>query len=138
MNFCVIKRVNFASLLLTLITAAGNVGLGNPRDATDCTVVEPTPVTIIAKSESTLRASSGLTLAVGGLTCSGKAGVNIVIIVPIDVVIIGKVVDNVTDIAEPYPAAVKPAAVLADVAVVQAATAAVAAPNIIIPDILFP
>ena len=133
-----IKRVNFDSLLLTLVTAAGNVGLGKPRDATDCTVAEPTPVTMIAKSESTLRASSGLTLAVGGLTCSGKAGVNIVIIVPIDVVIIGKVVDNVTDIAGPYPAAVKPAAVLADVAVVQAATAAVAAPNIIIADISFP
>tara|TARA_R110000822_G_scaffold107941_3_gene237272 strand:- start:332 stop:736 length:405 start_codon:yes stop_codon:yes gene_type:complete len=134
----VIKRVNFASLLLTLVTAAGNVGLGKPRDATDCTVAELTPVTIIAKSESTLRASSGLTLAVGGLTCSGKAGVSIVMIVPIDVVIIGKVVDNVTDIAGPYPAAVKPAAVLADVAVVQAATAAVAAPNIIIADISFP
>ena len=133
-----IKRVNFASLLLTLVTAAGNVGLGKPRDATDCTVAELTPVTIIAKSESTLRASSGLTLAVGGLTCSGKAGVSIVMIVPIDVVIIGKVVDNVTDIAGPYPAAVKPAAVLADVAVVQAATAAVAAPNIIIADISFP
>ena len=133
-----IKRVNFASLLLTLVTAAGNVGLGKPRDATDCTVAELTPVTIIAKSESTLRASSGLTLAVGGLTCSGKAGVNIVMIVPIDVVIIGKVVDSVTDIAGPYPAAVKPAAVLADVAVVQAATAAVAAPNIIIADISFP
>ena len=133
-----IKRVNFDSLLLTLVTATGNVGLGKPRDATDCTVAELTPVTIIAKSESTLRASSGLTLAVGGLTCSGKAGVNIVMIVPIDVVIIGKVVDNVTDIAGPYPAAVKPAAVLADVAVVQAATAAVAAPNIIIADISFP
>ena len=133
-----IKRVNFDSLLLTLVTAAGNVGLGKPRDATDCTVAELTPVTIIAKSESTLRASSGLTLAVGGLTCSGKAGVSIVMIVPIDVVIIGKVVDNVTDIAGPYPAAVKPAAVLADVAVVQAATAAVAAPNIIIADISFP
>jgi len=134
----VIKRVNFDSLLLTLVTAAGNVGLGKPRDATDCTVAELTSVTIIAKSESTLRASSGLTLAVGGLTCSGKAGVSIVMIVPIDVVIIGKVVDNVTDIAGPYPTAVKPAAVLADVAVVQAATAAVAAPNIIIADISFP
>jgi len=134
----VIKRVNFDSLLLTLVTAAGNVGLGKPRDATDCTVAELTPVTIIAKSESTLRASSGLTLAVGGLTCSGKAGVSIVMIVPIDVVIIGKVVDNVTDIAGPYPAAVKPAAVLAAVAVVQAVTAAVAAPNIIVADIPFP
>ena len=133
-----IKRVNFDSLLLTLVTAAGNVGLGKPRDATDCTVAELTSVTIIAKSESTLRASSGLTLAVGGLTCSGKAGVSIVIIVPIDVVIIGKVVDNVTDIAGPYPAAVKPAAVLAAVAVVQAVTAAVAAPNIIVADIPFP
>jgi len=134
----VIKRVNFDSLLLTLVTAAGNVGLGKPRDATDCTVAELTSVTIIAKSESTLRASSGLTLAVGGLTCSGKAGVSIVMIVPIDVVIIGKVVDNVTDIAGPYPAAVKPAAVLAAVAVVQAVTAAVAAPNIIVADIPFP
>ena len=133
-----IKRVNFDSLLLTLVTAAGNVGLGKPRDATDCTVAELTSVTIIAKSESTLRASSGLTLAVGGLTCSGKAGVSIVMIVPIDVVIIGKVVDNVTDIAGPYPAAVKPAAVLAAVAVVQAVTAAVAAPNIIVADIPFP
>jgi len=134
----VIKRVNFDSLLLTLVTAAGNVGLGKPRDATDCTVAELTSVTIIAKSESTLRASSGLTLAVGGLTCSGKAGVSIVMIVPIDVVIIGKVVNNVTDIAGPYPAAVKPAAVLAAVAVVQAVTAAVAAPNIIVADIPFP
>jgi hypothetical protein len=134
----VIKRVNFDSLLLTLVTAVGKVGLGNPTDATDCTVAELTSVTIIAKSESTLRASSGLTLAVGGLTCSGKAGVSIVMIVPIDVVIIGKVVDNVTDIAGPYPAAVKPAAVLAAVAVVQAVTAAVAAPNIIVADIPFP
>jgi len=134
----VIKRVNFDSLLLTLVTAVGKVGLGNPTDATDCTVVELTSVTIIAKSESTLRASSGLTLAVGGLTCSGKAGVSIVMIVPIDVVIIGKVVDNVTDIAGPYPTAVKPAAVLAAVAVVQAVTAAVAAPNIIVADIPFP
>ena len=132
------KRLSFPSLLLTSATADGKVGLGNPAEATDCAVVELTPVTIIAKSESTLRAFSGLTLAVGGLTCSGKAGVSIVMIVPIDVVIIGKVVDKVTAIAGPYPAAVAPAAVLAAVAVVQAVTAAVAAPNIIIADISFP
>ena len=119
-------------------TEVGNVGLGAPELATDSVVAIPIRVSIIFKSALTFKAFSGLTLAVGGLICIGKAGVSMVIIVAIDVVIIGRVVDNVTAIADPYPAPVVPAAVLAADAVPQAVTAAVAAPNIIFADIYFP